>query len=206
MNNNLIKEIYRKSFHLLIFLIPLTYHFLGKWESVKIFSIIALISVSIDLLRQKYETFNHIFVKIFHILLREKEINGDFCGISYVTIAACLCFALFKGEFAVIAFIILTISDTIAAIFGKSLKSKEFFEKSTAGSIAFFVSAFIVLLSSGLFYDMPLWFYILGSFAVFVVTMFEARPSLVKIDDNFAIPVGFCVVMTFFDIVLNYQF
>ena len=90
--------------------------------------------------------------------------------------------------------------------YSKQIKDlKNFFEKSKAGSIAFFVSAFIVMLSCGIFYDVGLWFYILGSFAVFVVTMFEARPSFINIDDNLAIPVGFCLVMTLFDIILNYQ-
>lgn len=206
MTNNLIKEIYRKSFHLLILLIPTSYHFLGKWESVKIFSIFTTLILLIDILRQKSDKFGHIFVKLFGKFLREKEIKGDFCGTSYVGVAACLCFSLFKPEFAVTSFIILTISDTLAAIFGKSLNSKEFFEKSTAGSIAFFTSGLIVMISSGIFYDVAIWFYILGTFAVFVVTMFEARPSFIKIDDNFIIPVGFCIVMTLFDIILNYQF
>jgi dolichol kinase len=202
----MMSELYRKSLHLLILLIPVTYHFLGKWQSVKIFAIATFFVVSIDILRQHSTKFGDIFVKLFGTILRSKEIKGEFCGISYVGVAACLCFSLFKAEFAVTAFVILTVSDMLAAIFGKSLQSKEFFEKSTAGSIAFFVSALLVLMACGNFYHMDWWFYILGVFGVFVVTMFEARPSFIQIDDNFAIPVGFCVVMTFFDVVLNYQF
>ena len=179
---------------------------MGKWESVKIFAIFAFAIVSIDIARQNYKKFNEVFVKLFSKILRDKEMRGEFCGTSYVAIAACLCFALFKGEFAVTAFIILTISDTLAALFGKSINSKEFFEKSKAGSIAFFVSAMIVLISCGIFYDAAWWFYVFGSFSVFVVTMFEARPSFINIDDNLAIPVGFCAVMTLFDVILNYQF
>ena len=206
MKSDLIQEIYRKSFHFLILLIPATYHFLGKWESVKIFAIFAFFIVSIDIARQNYTKFNAVFVKLFNKILRDKEKRGEFCGTSYAAIAASICFSLFKGEFAVTAFIILTISYSMAAIFGKSVNSKEFFEKSKAGSIAFFISAIIVLMGCGIFYDMALWFYLLGIFAVFVVTMFEARPSFINIDDNLAIPVGFCAVMTLFDIILNYHF
>lgn len=199
-------ELYRKITHLLIIFIPLTYHFYGKWESVKIFAVLTSIIVLVDILRQKLHKFNEIFIKIFGKILKPQETKGDFCGASYVGVAACLCFSLFKPEFAVTSFIILAISDAIAAIFGKTIKSKKFFEKSTAGSIAFFVSAFAVLISCAIFYNVDWWFYILGSFAVFAITMLEARPSLIQIDDNFAIPVGFCVLMTLFDIVLHYQF
>ncbi|MBL6664454.1 MAG: hypothetical protein ISQ34_01265 [Rickettsiales bacterium] len=202
----MMNELYRKSFHLLILLIPLTYHFLGKWESVKIFAILTAIMVSIDILRQHSKKFGDIFVALFGKILRSKEIEGGLCGASYVGLSSCFCFSLFKGEFAVTAFLILTISDMLAAIFGKSLQSREFFEKSKAGSVTFFASAMLVLVGCGSFYNLDWWFYVLGTFGVFVVTMFEARPSFIKIDDNFAIPVGFCLVMTFFDIILNYQF
>lgn len=208
MKNEFIKEIYRKLFHLLILLIPAIYLYFGKWQSLQIFAILTSILIISDLARNKFSKYNQFFSQTFGALMRQKEINNEvlFCGTTYVGIAACVCFALFKPEFAICGFIILTISDSIAAIIGKSVSSKEFFEKSSAGSLAFFISALLVLIICGLIFDQALWFFLLGPFAVFVVTMFEARPSLIKLDDNLAIPLGFSSVMTLFDVILNYQF
>ena len=100
----------------------------------------------------------------------------------------------------------MAISDALASLIGKSIQSKEFFEKSRAGSIAFFVTALIITFVSGTMFDVKLWFYIFGIVTVFFVTLIEARPSLTGVDDNFSIPFGFCAFMTFFDVTLNYSF
>lgn len=204
---NIKHEIYRKIFHILLLIIPITYCYLGKWQSLMIFAPITAILFSIDLLRQKSAKTNAVFSKLFGLILRDREKTGkSLCGATFVGLAACICFLLFTKEILVTGFLILAISDTLAALVGKTVKSKPFFEKSFAGSAAFFISALVILIGCAIFYDVRAWFYIFGLFAVFCVTMFEARPSLIEIDDNFAIPVGFSVIMTFFDIALNYNF
>lgn len=204
---NIKHEIYRKIFHILLISIPVSYCYLGKWQSLMIFAPITTILFLIDYARQKNNTLNHIFSTLFSIILRDREKTGNnLCGATFVGLAACICFLLFTKEIIVTGFLILAISDTLAALVGKTITSKPFFEKSRAGSMAFFISALLILISCGLFFDVRAWFYIFGLFAVFCVTMFEARPSLIEIDDNFAIPVGFSIIMTFFDIALNYNF
>ncbi len=203
---NLHSEFYRKCLHLLLVIIPMTYHFLGKWESVKIFAIVTLVVVSFDFARSKSQVIKNIFQKIFGSVLREHETSGKLTGASFVALAACINFSLFKPEIAVTGFLILVISDTLAALIGKGIPSKPFFEKSLFGSLAFFISALIILFSCGGFYHSGLWFYIFGFFAVFCVTMFEARPSFLNIDDNFVIPIGFSLIMTFFDLAWNYNY
>ena len=204
---NLKNDIYRKCFHLLLLAFPITYHFLGKSKSLMVFAPIALLVIATDFARRKKPKLNQIFNKIFALILKDHEKTGDkFCGASFVLAAACLNFFLFKELIAVTAFVILAISDSAASIVGKAVPSRPFFEKSLAGSAAFFFSALLVLLSCGMFFHAGLWFYLFGFFGVFCVTMFEARPSFLGIDDNFSIPIGFSVIVTFFDLVWNYNY
>ncbi len=204
---NLQSEFCRKGLHLLLISIPLAYHFLGKWESVRIFVAIGLIVVCLDYARSKSPLVKKIFNGIFGAVLREHEITGKkLTGASFVAIATCLNFSLFKAEIAVTGFLILVISDTLAALIGKGFSSRPFFEKSLYGSLAFFISALIVLFACGNFYNSGSWFYIFGIFATYCVTMLEARPSFLKIDDNFVIPIGFSLIMTFFDLAWNYNY
>lgn len=201
------QEIRRKIFHMLILLIPASYHFLGKWQSLVIIAPICTLVFLLDYFRSKNSKLNEFFVKFFNPILREKEKKAEIlCGATYLLLATCVCFFFFKKEFVITAFVILAISDALASLVGKSIKSKEFFEKSRAGSIAFFVSALVVMISFAIILDAKLWFYFFGIITVSFVTLIEARPSFVEIDDNFSIPFSFCAFMTFFDIVINYSF
>lgn len=200
-------EFYRKGLHMLLLAIPLTYYFLGKWQSLLIFAPLTLAVITIDFLRRKSPKVKMIFEKIFGFVLRPHELTGDkLCGASYVGLATCLNFSLFKAEIAITAFLIFVISDTLAALVGKGIPSQPFFEKSRAGSLAFAISALVILIVCGMFFHCGAWFYIFGLFAVFCVTMFEARPSLLNIDDNFTITIGFAFIMTFFDLAWNYSY
>jgi dolichol kinase len=204
---NLKEEIKRKLFHILLIIFPTIYCLLGKWQSLMIIAPITLIIVGVDYFRKKNFQLNKMVLQLFSPIMREHEKSSDkLCGLSFVLLAACINFAFFKKEIVVASFLILAISDSLAALVGKSIRSKPFFEKSLAGSAAFFASALLILIGCGIFFDEKAWFYIFGFFAVFCVTMFEARPSLIEIDDNFAIPVGFAVILTFFDLAWNYNY
>ncbi len=200
-------ELVRKSVHLLILLIPLTYTLLGKWQSLLVFAPLTIIFVSLDYSRRTSQQAQIIFLKLFSKVLRQHELQGDkLCGASWTFLATCICFFLFKPEIAVTAFVILAVSDTCASLIGKSFISAPFFEKSFAGSMAFFISAIIVLFICGNIYHTRLWFYLFGAFAIICTTIIEARPSLFKLDDNFTIPISFALTTSAFDLIWNYHY
>jgi len=204
---NLKSELYRKALHLLLILIPLSYCLLGKWLFLIIVTPICATVVALDYYRGKNAKIKEIFAKIFTPILREHEIDGNkLCGASWVALATCITFFVFKKEIAVTAFGILVISDAAAALIGKAYPSRPFFEKSFNGAMAFFVTGLIVLISCGVIFHSRAWFYIFGLFALFCVTIIESRPSLLKIDDNFTIPIMFSCIMGFFDVIWNYSF
>lgn len=198
------KEFLRKFLHFTLVFIPLAYHIFGKWQTLIVLTPISLTIILLDFLRQSKPKLNSIFNKIFGLILRSHEKDGTkLSGASWVALGACINFAIFTKPIAVTGFVILVISDALAAMVGKSFPSRPFFEKSAAGAIAFGISALAILFSCGIYFDQKLWFYLFGLFAVFCVTVIESRPSLLKIDDNFTIPIVFAVVMSFFDIMWN---
>ncbi len=204
---NLQNELYRKIIHFLLILVPILFSTLGKWPSLLIFGAVSAFVISLDYLRNDHPKIQNLFVKIFRPILRDHELDGKkLCGASWVGLATCINFLFFREEIAVTAFTILVISDGLAALVGKSIPSQAFFEKSLSGAAAFFISGFIVILICGGIFHCRFWFYLIGLFALFCVTIIESRPSLFKIDDNFTIPIGFSLIMTFFDIVWNYNY
>jgi len=204
---SILPEIYRKCIHLFILFVPITYHYLGRWPSLTIFGALTTIFVSLDYLRRKNPKIKTIFAKILGPILRGHELTGDkLCGASWVGLATCINFFFFTEEIAVTSFVILAICDAMAALVGKSIPSQPFFEKSSAGSVAFFISGIIILLICGSIFDSRIWFYLFGTFALLCITVIEARPTLFNIDDNFSIPIGFSLIMTFFDLIWNYSY
>lgn len=201
------RESSRKLFHLLILLFPISFHTLGRWKALSIIAPITLIVFAVDYYRRKNLRLQFYFAKSFGLILRDKEVNGEnFCGASWALIAASLIFLVCTEEIAVTAFIILAISDTFAAIIGKTFPSKPFFEKSTFGSAAFYISGLIVIFVCGEMFDSKLWFYLFGFFALFCATIIEARPSFFNVDDNFSVPISFSVIMSAFDLIWNYSY
>lgn len=200
-------EIYRKIFHLSLLAIPISYHFIRKWQLLSVLIPVSAIVVLLDVYRRKNHKIQSFFVKIFGSILRQSEIeNKQLCAASHALIALSLVFLLFKTEIAVMAALVLIISDSLAAVVGKSWPGEPFFDKTLHGSVAFFISALIVLIVCGLHYHLGFSLYIFGFFASFVATIIEARPKLININDNFAVPFSFALTMSVFDIIWNYHY
>lgn len=200
-NISFAREIYRKIFHLGILTFPALYYFLGKWHALMIIAPAAAVMFALDYSRRKNQKLEFYFAKFGGLILRKHELSGkNFCGATWALIAATLIFLCSKEEIAITAFAILAICDATAAIVGRLIVSDPFFEKSLAGSIAFYVSGLLVLFICGGIFDVKLWFYIFGFFALFATTVIEARPSLLHLDDNFTVPAMFALTMSMFDL------
>jgi dolichol kinase len=91
---------------------------------------------------------------------------------------------------AINAFTILIISDTTSALVGRRFGRHRFLAKSLEGSLAFFISAVIVILIAPKVSRLPAE-YVVGIIAASIGAVVEALPN--RIDDNLSIPlaVGF---------------
>ena len=202
------KEIQRKIFHILtISILPIAYIFFSKKQMLYVILPLSTIIVAADYYRHKIDFIGKIFHFVFGHILRDKEFEENtWTGASFVAVSALITFVICPKIIAICAFGILAVSDCLAALIGKGIPSKEFFEKSIAGSIAFGSSAVIILIICGLFTSQGLAYYFFGIFAVCVTTIIEARPSFFNLDDNLTIPLSFSIVMLFFDIVWDLNF
>lgn len=191
-NVSLNNELVRKSIHLFSSAIPITYYFLFERNTeIYILILLALASVLIDILRNKNIWFSNLYLKFFNPILRKHE-RGEgkimLTGATYVAIAFLLCVIAFPKPVAVTSMLILSISDSFAAIIGKAYGRHYVSSKTIEGSAAFFVTGMIVIMITPKMTD-SISEYALASVAVLVTTLFELIP--LKIDDNIVIPMFF---------------
>jgi len=198
------QELWRKLNHLLIAILPIFYYFFSKTVLLYIIIPVCSLIILVDYYRHKSEKIAKIFNLIFGKVLRDHERDG-LCGATYFSIAAIIIFSFFPKVIAINAFLILAISDSLAAILGKKIRSQPFFEKSLAGSLAFGVSAFLITIINGVILNQKILYFLFCAIATFATTIIEARPSLLRTDDNLTIPLTFSLVLMAFDFIWIYS-
>ena len=107
--------------------------------------------------------------------------------------AALLLVLFFPKIIAVTAFSLVAVSDTLAAIVGKSFGKHRFGQKSVEGSAAFFLSALVVVSF------VPGLNFFIGIIMAITATLTEAfmvRVGEFKIDDNLSIPLSSAIAGT----------
>ena len=187
-------ELVRKLIHLFSLSIPIIYYFIPKSTAAIILGSLALFAITLDLGRYFSPRIGIVFYKLFGFLLRHHEVDRDkknLNGATYVLLSAVFCVIVFPKIIFITAFSILIIGDTMAALVGRKFGKHKFLYKSFEGTLAFLISASIVILFTpkvGYFYEE----YIIGFVAAIVGAIIENISSK-YVDDNFSIPftVGF---------------
>lgn len=187
-------ELVRKLIHLCSLSIPIIYYFITRSEAIIILSILTFFAVVLDLSRYFHPSIGKIFYKIFGFLLRKHEVDTkkkNLNGATYVFISALLCVILFPKVFFITGFTILIISDSIAALIGRKFGKHKFLSKSFEGTLAFFISASIVVLFTPKIEGLAMEYWI-GIISAAVGAIVE-NVSFGFADDNLSIPlsVGF---------------
>ena len=197
-------EVKRKLIHLISLNIPMWYIFLDKTLILIILGVLIALSVIIDVSSKRIPIIHNVFEFFFGDILRKHEkkrkkfrLNGG----SWLLISAFLTILIFPKFIAVIALTILIISDISSALIGKKFGKTRFFKKSLEGSIAFFLSAGLVVVAFYFIYSAGLPFLWIGIIASLIAAFFEAISKNVKIDDNLLVPLSFSTVMYFGEII-----
>jgi dolichol kinase len=188
-------EIVRKGIHLFSLSIPIIYFFISKQFALCLLLPVTAAFIIVDTARYYIPIVSRWFYKWFGWLLRRHETDEKrkrLNGASNVLIAASLSVIIFPKVIALTAITILIISDTTSALIGRRFGKHRFFAKSLEGSLAFFISAVIVVFIMPKIDRLPME-YVVGIIASIVGTIVEALP--IKIDDNLTIPlsVGFAL-------------
>tara|TARA_B100000700_G_scaffold245964_1_gene274682 strand:- start:100 stop:603 length:504 start_codon:yes stop_codon:yes gene_type:complete len=136
----------------------------------------------IDLLRIKNKDVKRFYNICFKSITRSKE-KTSLTGASYVLIASVLSILIFDKEIAIISLLIMTISDTMAAIIGRRYGKVKINKKTLEGSIAFFLFSLIIVS----FFDGVI--LVVAFIAILLTTLAEL--FLNDINDNLTIPTVF---------------
>lgn len=189
-------ELYRKLIHLHSLSIPIVYSFVTKETALWIIIPLTLISILLDVTMYSKNFISRLFLKIFGRIMRPHELENKYTlnGATWLLLSAIFCILIFPKLFVVVSFSVLIISDALAALFGRKFGKHKLFDKSWEGTSAFIISAFIVSLVVGLLISAPWTYYVFALIGAFASGFSEAASSVLKVDDNFAIPVSMSLV------------
>jgi dolichol kinase len=184
-------EIVRKLIHLCSLSIPVIYYFIPQSTAIIVLGILTLIAVVLDVSRHFFPKVGKLFIMIFGFLLRKHEVDGrkkNLNGATYVLISALLGVIIFPKVLFLTAFPILIISDSTAALIGRKFGKHKFLAKSLEGTLAFFISASIVVLFTPKL-NGSMTEYFIGIIAAAIGAIVE-NISFGLADDNLSIPIA----------------
>lgn len=193
------KELFRKAIHLSSLWIPAAIYFVPKIVLIPILLIILGGNVVLEYGNfKKYSWARKSFGVLFFRTLRNKETSREhfqFTGAIYVLLSSLLCLCLFGKEVAAIALTVMLISDSAAALVGRSIgRIKIYKNKTLEGTLAFFLSAVAINLLFWPIYPFS-W---VSVAACLTATLAEVYEDKIEIDDNLSVPIFFATVLTFF--------
>ena len=188
-------ELLRKAIHLCSLSIPVIYFFISREAALAILIPITAGFLAVDLARYYHPPTAKLFYLVFGRMLRSHEMSGTrrrLNGATHVLFSATLCVLIFPKLITVTAFAILIMSDSSAALIGRRWGKHPLLTKSREGSLAFFVSALLVVAVAPK-YGLGWGEFAIGVVGALVGTVVEL--TSVNIDDNFSIPLSIGAAM-----------
>ncbi|WP_237697336.1 diacylglycerol/polyprenol kinase family protein [Candidatus Midichloria mitochondrii] len=138
------------------------------------------------------------FLKIdINKIIRPHEIT-TLTGASYMAIAMFITLLFFPKFVFIIAFSILAVSDSLAALVGLKFGKIQLLDKTLEGCLAFFLSAIVISYAIISIYGinhMSLFAILLTCFITACVELFAKK---IEVDDNLLIPLIFCISASIF--------
>ena len=190
-------ELRRKSIHLLSSLIPIAYIVINKKLIFTLVLLLFLTLIFIELLRFKKNLISLYFNKFLGSVVRNYE-QSSLMSATLLVMAAVFCIVFFDKQVTIISLLILSVSDSIAAIFGlKYGHTRIINNKSLEGTYAFIISALFILFFTHFYLNFDIALFT-GILSVIVVSIIEhLTPTKF---DNITIPFSSCFLLTIFNL------
>jgi len=181
-------ELARKAIHLSSITIPLIYCHITRDLALMLLVPLFMGFLLVDLLKNISEPVSTWYRRNFGAMLREHELSGKkrhLNGATFITLSALLLVLFFPKILAITAFSMVAVSDTVAALAGKTFGKHRFGHKSLEGSASFFISALLIVsIIPGL--NLPIG--IVMAITATLTEAFDFRIGEFRIDDNLSIP------------------
>lgn len=180
-------ELIRKSIHAASLWIPLGYRFFPKRCILIPLAVLLGIALLVEVLRSVWTPFEARFERFLGSLLRPRE-RTNLTGATTLLISAFLCIVFFEKWIALLAILLMLVSDALGAVVGR-FWGRRYYKKgrSIEGSMAFLVSG-LALIPVVPEVNLPI-----AVVGVLAALFFEV--ALTKLDDNFGVPIGSGLVM-----------
>lgn len=153
----------------------------------------ALLSLALDVARQRTALLNRAYLGILQPILKESESN-QITGATYLLIAAFFAFYFFGTEVAIPVLMFVAVGDPVAALVGPHCPGPRWWGKSPFGILAFAIAAlaaWAILAVAGV----GAWSWAVAITAV-IAAVVEFTP--LPVDDNLTVPLiggGFMVLL-----------
>ena len=197
-------EIFRKAIHLSSLWMVASIGYFPKWFNIALFASLLTVILFVEYGNHKrWPIFAMTYGALFNRILRDEETQKNFrpSGAPYLIAGALTVTVLFPQIIAMTALSIMLVGDTFAALIGRKLGRHKINRgtKSIEGSIAFWLSSFIVMILFWHTCNLPLPFLLYGTLGITLATFAEIYENHLHIDDNFSIPVivGLCLMVTY---------
>ena len=182
------QEVYRKIVHISSSGIAILLWYFGKDAMLPWVLAVAILFPILDWLRKYIPLLKKLYFILFGIITRPYE-HQVLSGASWVFMGAGFTAYLFNEKVAVIALLIMSLSDSAAALIGIQYGTTRLFNKSLEGTLAFLISTYLIIffLSSA-----SLILLLIASITATAIELF----STPKYNDNILIPVGTAIILT----------
>ena len=144
--------------------------------------------VLFEIFRIKHSNLNRLYFQFFGRVTRDFE-RARLTGAAYVMISSSILLLFFDMYVCIASILIMSYSDTAAAIIGKKYGKVKVFNKTLEGSLAFFVVGLVIVLA--IYPNISLFYSFL---ALMIATIVELLP--LKINDNLSVPLSVALIMS----------
>ena len=166
------------------------YLMLGKETVLTIVGIIALVFISLDLIRLSSQGINVFLFGNVCKFFKEAE-KQKFSSMSLFLVASFITILIFPRAIAFLSLLYLIFGDMFGKFFGIQFGRRRFLDKTLKGSLAHLAGCLTAGYVLSLFMPVPVFFVAVGSLAT---TIAEAAP--LGVDDNLIVPLLAASVMT----------
>lgn len=185
-------ELKRKLFHLYSLIFPLIYLFVTKLSMCVFLVLVTSFTLYIDISRHYDPKIKDLIKKILGDIIRKEEESGEFVlsGSSFMALGFLISCLFFSKGLAITCWLILIISDCLAAIVGVAIGTPLSNGKSLAGSVAFMLSSLLISVICHFLIGYDTTFMIIF-LSCLVTTSLEFYSKQIKVNDNLSIPLSY---------------
>ena len=176
------QELLRKAIHACNSIIAFSLFFLDQNDVLLIVAIGTILIVVFDFLRIYTKQVQRIYNFLFKEVTRDFE-SHRLTGASYVMIGALIVLSIFESRICIPALLIMSFSDSAAAIIGKKYGKTKIFNKTLEGSLAFLLTSFVIVI-----FFIPDIDFTFSIIAIIASTIVGLMPKS-NLDDNLLIPI-----------------